>query len=618
MGSLSEIRKQYQAELKASEKRIKVVVGLGTCGIAAGGEKVFKALDKYIKQNELQVDMMSTACIGMCYAEPIMEVHLPDGPRIIYGNMKPETAVEVLKNHIYEGKTNAGYAIAQEAGGNRVVESIPELKDIPFYSKQVKTVLGRCGVIDPERIEHYIALNGYEALEKALATMSPVKLIEEIKLSGLRGRGGGGFPTGRKWEAAYHSADSKKYVICNADEGDPGAFMDRSILEGDPHALLEGMALCGYAIGADEGYIYVRAEYPLAIRRLRKAIQDAEARGILGQNIMDSGFNFKINIAAGAGAFVCGEETALMHSIEGKRGMPRMRPPYPAQSGLWGHPSNINNVETYANIPAIVREGSSWFAGMGSANSKGTKVFALTGNINHTGLAEVPIGISLREIVFEIGGGIQNNQCYKAVQIGGPSGGCIPEELLDTPVDYDSLLELGAMMGSGGLVVMDEATCMVDVARYFLKFTQEESCGKCTPCREGTRQMLKILERICAGEGEPEDIPTLERLCRVIKDTSLCGLGQSAPNPVMATLRYFKEEYEAHIYDKKCPAGVCTNLLKFWIDETKCKGCALCGNICPVKAISGERKQVHYIDQEKCIQCGNCMPTCKFDAIVRA
>lgn len=618
MGSLSEIKKQFQAELKASPKRIKVVVGLGTCGIAAGGEKVFKALDKYIKQNELQADIMSTACIGMCYAEPIMEIHIPDGPRIIYGNMKPETAVEILKNHIYEGKINVGYAIAQETRGNQVIEDIPELKDIPFYSKQIKTVLGRCGVIDPERIEQYIAADGYEALEKALTTMSPVKLIEEIKISGLRGRGGGGFPTGRKWEAAYQSNDSKKYVICNADEGDPGAFMDRSILEGDPHALLEGMALCGYAIGADEGYIYVRAEYPLAIRRLRKAIQDAEKMGLLGQNIMDSGFNFKINIAAGAGAFVCGEETALMHSIEGKRGMPRVRPPYPAQSGLWGHPSNINNVETYANVPAIVRAGGSCFAEIGSANSKGTKVFALTGNINHTGLAEVPIGISLREIVFEIGGGIQNNHCYKAVQIGGPSGGCIPEDLLDTPVDYDSLLELGAMMGSGGLVVMDESTCMVDVARYFLQFTQEESCGKCTPCREGTRQMLKILERICAGEGEPEDIPTLERLCRVIKDTSLCGLGQSAPNPVMATLRYFQSEYEAHIYDKKCPAGVCTNLLKFWIDETKCKGCALCENICPVKAISGERKQVHYVDQEKCIQCGNCMAACKFDAIVRA
>lgn len=618
MRSLNEARLQYQAAFNAAEDRFKVVIGLGTCGIAAGGEKVRKVVEKYIQQHELQVDMMATACIGMCYAEPIMEVHLPGGPRIIYGNMTPDMAVEVLETHIYEGRAYTGYALAQDARGCQPLLNIPELKDTPFYEKQVKTVLGRCGRIDPERIEHYIAFNGYAALEKVLAVMSPIELIQEIKASGLRGRGGGGFPTGRKWEAAYQSVDTKKYVICNADEGDPGAFMDRSVLEGDPHALLEGMALCGYAIGADEGFIYVRAEYPLAIKRLRKAIQDAEAMGILGQDILGSGFNFKINISAGAGAFVCGEETALMHSIEGKRGMPRVRPPYPAQSGLWGHPSNINNVETYANVPAIVREGSPWFAGMGTENSKGSKVFALTGKIKRTGLAEVPIGISLREIVFEIGGGIQNDQRYKAVQIGGPSGGCIPEDLLDTPVDYDSLLELGAMMGSGGLVVMDEATCMVDVARYFLKFTQEESCGKCTPCREGTRRMLQILERICAGEGKPEDIPALERLCRVIKETSLCGLGQSAPNPVLATLRYFKPEYEAHIYDKKCPAGVCTQLLNFRIDEAKCKGCTLCKNMCPVEAISGERKQVHYIDPELCIKCGNCIAKCTFDAIIRA
>jgi NADH:ubiquinone oxidoreductase subunit F (NADH-binding)/NAD-dependent dihydropyrimidine dehydrogenase PreA subunit len=445
--------------------------------------------------------------------------------------------------------------------------------------------------------------------------MTPLEVIQEISKSGLRGRGGGGFPTGRKWEAAYNSQSSKKYVVCNADEGDPGAFMDRSVLEGDPHELLEGMAICGYAIGADEGYIYVRAEYPLAIKRLKKAIRDAENMGILGNNILGSGFNFKIQIAAGAGAFVCGEETALMHSIEGKRGMPRVRPPYPAQSGLWGKPTNINNVETYANVAGIIRQGAEWFAGMGTENSKGSKVFALTGKINRTGLAEVPIGISLRDIVFNVGGGIQKGKQYKAVQIGGPSGGCIPESLLDTSVDYDSLLQLGAMMGSGGLVVMDEDTCMVDVARYFLHFTQEESCGKCAPCREGTMRMLQILENICDGKGTPTDLDTLESLCQVVKSTSLCGLGQSAPNPVLATLRYFRSEYEAHIYDKKCPAGVCVELLDIKINPEKCKGCTVCVDACPTGAISGERKKPHVIDSEKCIKCQACMLKCKFGAI---
>ncbi|HHW61582.1 MAG TPA: NADH-quinone oxidoreductase subunit NuoF, partial [Syntrophomonadaceae bacterium] len=542
---------------------------------------------------------------------------MPGEPSIFYGNLSPEQAEEIVNFHIAKGEVCSDYVLAQNSRGVVPLPLIPELSEIPFYEKQSKNVLARCGVIDPDKLEDYIIMDGYMGLEKVLSQMNPIDVVNEIKASGLRGRGGGGFPTGRKWEAAYQSPGPKKYVVCNADEGDPGAFMDRSILEGDPHNLLEGMAICGYAIGADEGYIYVRAEYPLAIKRLEKAIHDAEELGLLGQNIMGSDFSFDIHIAVGAGAFVCGEETALLHSIEGKRGMPRVRPPYPAESGLWGKPTNINNVETYANVAAIIRQGAAWFASIGTENSKGSKVFALTGRVNRTGLAEVPIGISLREIVFHLAGGIQNDRSFKAIQIGGPSGGCLPASLLDTRVDYDSLIELGAMMGSGGLVVMDEETCMVDVARYFLQFTQEESCGKCTPCREGTKRMLEILERICAGEGVAEDLDTLERLAQTIKMTSLCGLGQSAPNPVLATLRYFREEYESHIYDQRCPAGVCSNLLVYKIDPDKCKGCTLCQNVCPVEAIIGEKKQPHYIDQEKCIHCGTCIAKCTFDAIYK-
>lgn len=617
MRSLSSRREVYLDDFERHKNKAKVVIGLGTCGIAAGGEKIWSAVEKELKKRGLEVAMMPTGCIGMCYAEPIMEVHLPDEPRIIYGNLTVEKAVEIVDKHIQKGQICLEYVVAQDPRGFFPTPGISNLNQTDFYEKQEKTVLRRCGIIDPDKIEDYIVHEGYVALEKVLHEMNQEDVISEISRSGLRGRGGGGFPTGFKWKAAYKSESNKKYVVCNADEGDPGAFMDRSVLEGDPHSLLEGMAICGYAIGADEGYIYVRAEYPLAIKRLKKAISDAEDIGVLGNNILNSSFNFKINIAEGAGAFVCGEETALMHSIEGKRGMPTVRPPYPAQSGLWGKPTNINNVETYANIANIIRKGADWFASMGTKNSKGSKVFALTGKVQRTGLAEVPIGISLRDIIFDVAGGIQDNKKFKAVQIGGPSGGCIPASLLDTKVDYDSLLELGAMMGSGGLVVMDETTCMVDVARYFLEFTTEESCGKCTPCREGTRRMLEILERICAGNGHQGDIETLERLAITIKDTALCGLGQSAPNPVLATLRYFRDEYEAHIYDKHCPAGVCANLLAFWIDEEKCKGCTLCKNVCPVGAIEGEKRKPHYIDQDKCIKCGTCISKCSFDAIKR-
>jgi NADH-quinone oxidoreductase subunit F len=462
-----------------------------------------------------------------------------------------------------------------------------------------------------------MATGGYEGIEKALG-LDRLAVIEEVKKSGLRGRGGGGFPTGTKWSFVYGAQGDKKYAVCNADEGDPGAFMDRSVLEGDPHSVLEGMMIGGYAIGADEGYIYCRAEYPLAIKRLNLAIAQAEEHGLLGDNILDSGFNFKIKIKAGAGAFVCGEETALLNSIEGLRGMPRVRPPFPAHKGLFGKPTVLNNVETYANVPFIIRNGGDWYAAMGTEKSKGSKVFCLTGKVNNTGLMEVPMGITLRDIIFSIGGGIQYGKEFKAVQSGGPSGGCIPAAHLDTPIDYDSLGALGAIMGSGGLVVMDESTCMVDVAKFFLNFTQLESCGKCTPCREGTKRMLEILQKICDGKGEMEDIDTLDRLCRVIKSSALCGLGQTCPNPIATTLRYFRHEYEAHIKDHRCPAGVCNALLVYTILANKCTGCGACLRACPAGAISGEKKEPHVIDTEKCIKCGGCIQKCKFDAIIKA
>ncbi len=580
---------------------MKLIIGQGSCGNAAGANKVYEAAKQYIKQNSLDIDLTSTGCIGMCYLEPIVETVADNGEKHTYVKVTEALIADIINSLIR----------------NTVLEHISmSQEDKLILSKQTRIVLRNCGNINPEDIEQYIAKGGYKAIEKCLRQMTPKQVIDEVKTSNLRGRGGAGFPTWFKWDAARRSQSESKYMVCNADEGDPGAFMDRSVLEGDPHSIIEGMMIGAYAIGASEGVIYVRAEYPLAIARLKIAIEQAVQRGFLGRNILGTSFSFDMRIKVGAGAFVCGEETALIASMEGERGMPRLKPPFPAQKGYWQQPTNINNVETFANIPWIINNGGSEYAQIGTDKSKGTKVFALTGKIKKGGLVEVPMGISLRDIIFDIGDGIVKDKQFKAVQMGGPSGGCIPVELLNTIVDYESINKTGAIMGSGGMVVMDETTCMVEMARYFLDFTQKESCGKCIHCRLGTKRMLEILERICGGEGKEGDIELLEELANKIKESSLCGLGMTAPNPVLSTLRYFRKEYEQHIYDKKCTAKQCKSLLAYTISKDSCTGCTLCSRKCPTGAISAERKAVHSIDKEKCIKCGKCFEACNFNAVL--
>ncbi|XMB86442.1 NADH-quinone oxidoreductase subunit NuoF [Mycoplasmatota bacterium WC44] len=576
-------------------------VGLGSCGIAAGGKKVLNTLKQLVKDNNLDISVETTGCIGMCFYEPIVDI-ITETTSTTYGYVNEKLARDIFETHIIKNKLLEDKVIYTS-----------EKPDV-YESSQQKIVLDNCGVIDPESLDDYLVNNGYKAVKKVLKDMTPEEVIDEIKVSGLRGRGGAGFPTWFKWNAALKSKGYEKFIVCNADEGDPGAFMDRSILEGDPHKLIEGMIIGGYAIGANIGIIYCRAEYPLAIERLELAIEQAMNDNFLGNNILGSNFDFNLSIKMGAGAFVCGEETALIESLEGKRGMPRIKPPFPAQSGYWNKPTNINNVETFANVPWIINNGANKYAEIGMGESTGTKVFALSGKIKHGGLVEIPMGMTLREVIFDIGGGIKKDKKFKAVQLGGPSGGCIPASLLDTPVTYEAINKTGAIMGSGGMVVMDEDTCMVDVAKFFLDFTCKESCGKCVHCRIGTKRMYEILKRISEGKGELNDLEELERLAETVKDASLCGLGQSAPNPVITGLKYFKDEYLAHINDKKCPSKSCSDLLTYTINDN-CTGCTLCAVKCPVNCIDGTRKELHIINQNQCIKCGNCFTACNFKAV---
>ena len=597
--------------------RSHVLICGGTGCTSSGSKVLISTFENEIEKNGLadEVKVVQTGCFGLCALGPVVIIY-PEGT--FYSRVEEKDVAEIVSEHLLKGRLvdrlvykDADESVIEEAGKTL------SLNDTNFYKTQKRVALRNCGLIDPENIDEYIAMDGYAALGKVLTEMKPEEVVQIVKDSGLRGRGGGGFPTGLKWSFTAANSADQKYVVCNADEGDPGAFMDRSVLEGDPHCLIEAMTICGYATGATEGYVYVRAEYPIAVARLQKAIDQAKEYGLLGKNIFDSGFDFDLHIRLGAGAFVCGEETALMTSIEGNRGEPRPRPPYPAVKGLFGKPTTENNVETFANIPQIILKGADWFASMGTEKSKGTKVFALGGKIVNTGLVEIPMGTTLREVIYDIGGGIPNGKKFKAAQTGGPSGGCIPASLIDTKIDYDNLTAIGCMMGSGGLIVMDEDNCMVDIAKFFLDFTVDESCGKCAPCRIGTKRMMEILEKITDGNGTLEDIDKLEELAYYIKENSLCGLGQTAPNPVLATLKFFREEYIAHVVDKKCPAGVCKGLLNYSIVEDKCKGCTLCARKCPVGAISGTVKNPHVIDTAKCIKCGACMDSCKFGAIIK-
>ena len=602
-----------------------IYIGAGTCGLGAGAGKTIAAIKSYLEERNIEADIIEVGCIGLCVEEPLVEIQMPGKARLVFRKVTAEKVVPILES-VFHGEIDPEKVLGQHRNEKHEPwDGIPFLDEHPFFAPQTRWVLKHCGIINPGSIDEYLARGGYQAFARALHTMDRKEVCEVVEKSGLRGRGGGGFPTGIKWKLTLNTPGDQKYMISNADEGDPGAFMDRAVLEGDPFMFLEGLSIAAYAIGATKAYIYIRAEYPLAIKRLKEAMKKAREYGFLGYNILDSGFNLDIKMKMGAGAFVCGEETALIHSIEGKRGMPRPRPPYPSVRGLFGKPTAINNVETLANIPNIVQNGAEWFNALGTEKSKGTKVFALSGKISRTGLVEVAMGTKIRNMIYDIGGDTGTGKQFKAVQIGGPSGGCLTKDHLDLEIDYESLKTVGAMMGSGGMVVMDEDTCMVDIARFFMDFIQRESCGKCVPCREGTKRMLEILNQITRGRRSEsgtdaldrfKGIMYLNRLAEVIQDTSLCGLGQSAPNPVLSTLRWFRDEYEAHIYERRCPAGACTDLLEYRIDPEKCKGCTLCAKKCPADAIKGIAKLPHYIVTEKCIGCGNCLQVCRFDAVV--